>query len=137
MWLEENLEETKFSNACYHSVQNSLPSCPLSENIKIRMYKTIMLHAALYECKTMTHEGKHRLRVFENRELRRILELMRDQVKGEWRKLHNEELHNLHSSPSIIRMVKSRSIRRAGHVAQMGAERNTNMLSVRYPDRDN
>jgi hypothetical protein len=58
--------------------------------------------------------------VFENRVLRIIFEPKREEVTGSWRKLHNEELHNLYSSPSIIRMIKSRRIRLAGHVARMG-----------------
>jgi hypothetical protein len=60
------------------------------------------------------------LRVFENRVLRRIFGRKRDEVTGGWRKLHNEELHNLYSFPSIIRMIKSRRIRYAGHVTRMG-----------------
>jgi hypothetical protein len=60
--------------------------------------------------------------VFENRVRRRIFGLQRDEVMGEWRKLHNEELHNLYSSPDIIRKVKSRRMRWAGHVARMGEE---------------
>jgi hypothetical protein len=67
---------------------------------------------------------EHRLRVFENRVLRRIFVPKRDEVTGEWRKLHNEELHNLYSYPDIIRQVKSRRMRGAGHVARMGEERN-------------
>jgi hypothetical protein len=63
---------------------------------------------------------EHRLRVFENRVLRRIFGQKRDEVTGGWRKLHNEELHSLYPSPSIIRMIKSRRMRGAGHVAQMG-----------------
>jgi hypothetical protein len=64
---------------------------------------------------------EHRLRVFENRVLRRIFGLKRDEVsKGGWRKLHNEELRNFYSSPSIIRMIKSRMMRWAGHIACMG-----------------
>jgi hypothetical protein len=63
---------------------------------------------------------EHGLRVFENIVLRRIFGLKRDEVMGGWRKLHNEELHNLNFLPSIIRMLKSRSIRWAGHVARMG-----------------
>jgi hypothetical protein len=58
--------------------------------------------------------------VFENKVLRRIFGPMRDEVTGEWRKLHNWELHNLYSSPDIIRQIKSRSVRWAGHVARMG-----------------
>jgi hypothetical protein len=63
---------------------------------------------------------EHRLRVFENRVLRRIFRPKRDEVTGDWRKLHNEELHNLHSSPNIIRTIKSRRMRWTGHVARMG-----------------
>jgi hypothetical protein len=62
--------------------------------------------------------------VFENKVLRRIFRRKRDQVTGGWRKLHNEELHDLYSSPSIIRIIKSRRIRWAGHVARMGEKRN-------------
>jgi hypothetical protein len=62
--------------------------------------------------------------VFENRVLRRIFGLKRDKVMGEWRKLHNEELHDLYSSPSIITIIKSRRMRWAGHVARMGEKRN-------------
>jgi hypothetical protein len=58
--------------------------------------------------------------VFENRVLRRIFGPKRDEVTGSWRKLHNEELHNLYTSPNIIRMIKSRRVRWAGHVARMG-----------------
>jgi hypothetical protein len=66
---------------------------------------------------------EHRLRVFENRLLRRIFGPKRDEVTGEWRKLHSEGLYNLYSSPDIIRQVKSRRMRWAGHVARMGEER--------------
>jgi hypothetical protein len=62
----------------------------------------------------------HRLRVFENRVLRRTFGPKRDEVMAEWRKLHNKELHDLYSSPSIIRVIKSRRMRWAGHVARMG-----------------
>jgi hypothetical protein len=68
--------------------------------------------------------------VSENRVLRRIFGLKRDEVTGGWRKLKNEELHNLYSSPSTIRMIKSRRMRRAGHVARMGEKRNAYMILV-------
>jgi hypothetical protein len=77
---------------------------------------------------------EHRLRVFENRVLRRILGPKRDEVTGEWRKLHNEELHNLYSSPDIIRQVKSRRMRWEGHVARMGEERNVYKVLVGKPE---
>jgi hypothetical protein len=78
----------------------------------------------LYGCETwsLIVREEHRLRVFEDRVLRRIFGPKRDEVTGGRRKLHNEELHNLYSSPSIIRMVKSRKMRRAGHVARKGKE---------------
>jgi hypothetical protein len=72
---------------------------------------------------SFTLRDEHRLRVFENRVLRRIFGPKRDKVTGEWRKLHSEELHNLYSSPDIIRQVKSRRMRWARHVARMGEER--------------
>jgi hypothetical protein len=84
----------------------------LSKNIKIRIYKTVILPTVLYGCETwcLTLREDHRLRVFENRVLRRIFGPKRDEVTGDWRKLHNEELHNLYSSPSKIRMVKEDEI---------------------------
>jgi hypothetical protein len=76
---------------------------------------------------------EHRLRVFENRVLRRIFGPKRDEVTGGWRKLHNEELHSLYSSPSIIRMIKSRSMRWAGHVARTRKKRNAYRILVGKP----
>jgi hypothetical protein len=73
--------------------------------------------------------------VFENRVLRRIFGPKRDEVTGEWRKLHNEELHNLYSSSDIIRQVKSRRIRWAGHVARMGEERKVYKILAGKPKR--
>jgi hypothetical protein len=72
--------------------------------------------------------------VFENRVLRRIIGPKRDDVTGEWRKLHNEELHNLYSSPDIIRQVKSRRMRWAGHVARMGEERKLYKILAGKPE---
>jgi hypothetical protein len=84
--------------------------------------KTIIFPVVLYGCETwsLTLRVEHRLRVFENRVLRRIFGSKRDEVTGGWRKLHNEELHYLYSSPSIIRMIKLRRMRWIGHVARMG-----------------
>jgi hypothetical protein len=72
--------------------------------------------------------------VFENRMLRRIFGPRSDEVTGDWRKLHNEELHNLYSSPNIIRMIKSRRMRWAGHVARMGETRNAYRILVGKPE---
>ena len=66
---------------------------------------------------------ERKLRVFENMVLRRIFGPRRDEVTGEWRGLHNEELNGLYSSPNIVRVIKSRRMRWAGHVARMGEER--------------
>jgi hypothetical protein len=71
--------------------------------------------------------------VFENRVLRRIFGPKRDEVTGDQRKLHNDELHNLYSSPNIIKVIKSRRLRWAGHVAQMGAMRNAYRILVESP----
>jgi hypothetical protein len=82
----------------------------------------------------LTLREEHSLRVFENRVLRRIFGPKRDEVTGEWRKLHNEELHNVYSSPNIIRTIKSRRMRWAGHVARMGEERNAFRIFVGKPE---
>jgi hypothetical protein len=123
--VEEIKRRLNSGNASYHSVQNLLPSRLLSKNLKIRIYKTIILPVVLYLCETwsLTLKEKHRLRVFENRVLRRIFGPKKE-VTGQRRKLHNEELHDLFSSPNIIRMIKSRRIKWAGHVAQKEKKRN-------------
>jgi hypothetical protein len=77
---------------------------------------------------------EHRLRVFENRVLRRIFGPKRDEITGECRQLHNEELRDLHTSPSIIRIIKSRRMRWAGYVARMGEKRNAYRLLVGKPE---
>jgi hypothetical protein len=95
------------------------------KKVKIRIYKIIILPVVLYGCKTwsLIFRKEHRLKVSEKRVLR-IFGPKRDEVIGGWRKLHNEKLHNLHSSVSIIRMIKSRRIGWAGQVAHMGEKRN-------------
>jgi hypothetical protein len=74
--------------------------------------------------------AERRLRVFENRVLRRVFGPKRDEMTGEWRKLHNEELNDLYSLPNIVRVVKSRRMRWAGHVVHMGEERGVHRVLV-------
>jgi len=87
--------------------------------LPVQIYRTIILPVVFYECETwsLILRDERRLRVFENRDLRRIFGTKRDEVTGEWRKLRNEELNDLYCSRNIIRVIKSRIMRLAGHVA--------------------
>ena len=126
----------KSGNTCYHFVINLLSSSLLSKNVNIKIRRTIILPVVLYGCETwsflLTEECK--LRVSENRVLRRIFEPRRDKVIGEWRKLHNEELNDLYSSPNIIWVIKSRRIRWAEQVACMGERRGAYRVLVGKPE---
>jgi hypothetical protein len=104
----------------------------LSKNTEIRVYRTIILPVVLYGCETwsLTLREEQRLRVFENRVLRRIFGPNRDEATGEWRRLHNEELNDLYSSPNIIRVIKYRRMTWAGHVACMGEKRGAYRILV-------
>jgi hypothetical protein len=115
--IEEEIKRRLNSgNACYRSVQNLLSSQLLSQNLKIRICQTIILPVVLYGCETwyLTLSEEHRLGVFENRVLSRIFGPKREKVTGEWKQLYNEELHDLFSSPSIIRIMKARRMRWPG-----------------------
>ncbi|KAJ4447607.1 hypothetical protein ANN_09614 [Periplaneta americana] len=92
------------------------------KNLKVRIYKIVILPGVLYGCETwtLTLKEEQRLRVFENKVLRKIFGAKEDEITGEWRKLHNAELHGLYSSPDIIGNIKSRRLRWAEHVARMG-----------------
>jgi hypothetical protein len=105
-------------------MQNLLSSSLLYKNIKIKVYRTIILPVVLYGHETwfLTLMEEHRPRGFENRVLRRIFGPKREDVTGEWRRLHNEEVFDLYS-PTIIRVMKPRRMRWAGQVAHMGERR--------------
>jgi hypothetical protein len=109
---------------------------PAVKNVKVRIYKTIILPVVPYGCETWSLRLKEecKLSVFENRVLRRIFGPKRNGVTGGWRKLYNEGLHNLYSSPSIIRIIKSRRIRWVEHVARIGEKRNVYRLLVGKPE---
>ena len=108
-------------NANYYSLEKILSSHLLSKKLEVNTYKTIILPIVLYGCETwsLTLREEHRLKVFENKVLRKIFGAKRDKITGEWRKLHNTELHALYSSPNIITSLKSTRLRWAGHVARM------------------
>ncbi|KAJ4425798.1 hypothetical protein ANN_27423 [Periplaneta americana] len=133
---EQIKRRINMGNACYYSVEKLLSSSLLSKNLKVRIYKTVILPVLLYGCETwtLTLREEHRFRVFENKVLRKIFGAKRDEVTGEWRKLHNTELHALYSSPDIIRNIKSRRLRWAGHVARMGESRNAYRVLVGRPE---
>ena len=104
---EEIRRKLKSGNACYYSVQNLLSSSFLSKHIKNKTYRTIIFPAVLYECETwsLTLREERRLRVFQNWVLR-IFGPKMVEVKREWRKLHNKELHDLYSSPNVVGVTK-------------------------------
>jgi len=101
---EENKSRLKPGNASSHSMRNLLSCSLLSKNLKIKIYRTIILPFVLYVCETwsLTLGEERRLRVFENRVLRRMFGSKRDEVTEEWRKLHNENLNDLYCSPNIV-----------------------------------
>jgi hypothetical protein len=103
---------------------------------QIRVYRTIILPVVLYGCETwrLTLRKEQRLREFENMVLRRIFVPKRDEATGEWRRLRNEELNDLYSALNIIRVIKSRRTRWAGHVACVGEKRGAYRILVGRPE---
>jgi len=108
----------------------------LSKNLKIKIYRTIILPVVLYGCETwlLTLREERKLRVFENMMLRRIFGPRRDEVTGEWRRLHNEEINNLYSPPNIVQVIKLRRMIWVWHVAHMGEERGVCRVLVGKPE---
>jgi hypothetical protein len=104
------------------SMKNLLSSSLLSKNLKIKIHRTIILPVVVYGCETwsLTLTEERRLSVFENKVLRRIFGPKRDEVTGEWRKLHHDVLNDLYCSSNIFRVIKSRRMRWAVQVARMG-----------------
>jgi len=102
-----------------------MSSSLIIKNLKINIYRTIILTVVLYGCETwsLTFREERRLRVFENWVLRRIFGPKRDEATGKWRKLNIEELNYLYCSPNIIRVIKSRRMKFEGRVTRMGERR--------------
>jgi len=117
-------------------VQNPLSSSFLSKNLKIKIYRTIIWTVVLYGCETWsrTLREERRLKFFENRVSRRFGP-KRDEVKREWKKVHNDELNDLYSSPCVVRVINSRIMRWAGHVARIGVRREVYRVLVGKPER--
>jgi len=135
--IQEDIKSRlKSGNACYYSVRNLLSSRLLSKNLKIKIYRIIILPVVLYGCETwsLTLREERRLSVFENRVLSRVFGSKRDEVTGEWRKLYNEGLRDFYFLPNIVRVVKSRRMRWAGHVARMGEGRGVHKVLVGKPE---
>jgi hypothetical protein len=135
-WMHKEINSRlNLGDACYNLFQSLLSSHLLSRNFKVKIHKTVILPVVLYGCETwsLTLRDEHRLKVFENRVLRKIFGSKRDEVTREWRKLDTGELHNLYS-PDIIRQIKSRRMRWVGHVACMGERRNVYRVLVGKPE---
>ena len=115
-------------------MQNLLSSSLLTKNIKI--HRIIILPVILYVCETwsLTLREERRRRMFQNNFLRRIFQPTTDELIGKWRKLHNEELNDLYSSPNTIWVIKPRIMRWAGHVARMGERRGVYKVLVGKPE---
>jgi hypothetical protein len=98
-----------------------LPCNLLPKNINIKTYRTLILPVLLYGCKTwsLTLREERRLRVYENKVLTKVFEPKRDKVTRNWRRLHRDELYDLYPSPNMIRVIKTRRMRWAGHVAHI------------------
>jgi hypothetical protein len=112
-----------------------MSSSLLSKNLKIKIHRIIIFAVVWYGCETwsLTLREERRLRVFENRVLRRIFGLKRDEIHIEWRKIHNEDLHDLYCSSTTVWMIKSRRMRWMGHAARMEEGRGVYLVLVGKP----
>ena len=117
-------------------MQNLSSSNFLSKNLRSNIFRTIILPVVVYgrETWSLTLKEERRLRLFVNSVLRRNFGPKRDEVTREWRKLHNEELNDLYSSPNIVRVIKSRKMRLTGHVALVGEGRGVYRVLVGKPE---
>ena len=117
-------------------MQNILSASLLLKNLKINIHRTIILPVVVYGCKSwlLTWREECRLRVFDNRVLRRVFGPRRDEVTREWRKLHNEELNDLYSSPNNIQVIKSQRLSWSGCVAHMEEKREAYRVLVEKPE---
>ena len=133
---EEIKSRLASGNACFYSVQKLLTSRLISRKLKLKIYRTVILPVILYGCESWstTVADEQKLRVFENKILRKIYGPKRDEMTGEWRRLHNEELHGLYDSPDVVKIMKSRRLRWAGHVARMGEKRRLYSTLVGKPE---
>jgi len=120
-------------NACFYSVQKLLTSRLISRKLKLKIYRTAILPDGCESWST-TLADEHKLRVFESKVLRKIYGPKRDEMTGEWRRLHNEEQQGLYDSPDVVKIMKSRRLRWAGHVARMGKKRRLYSILVGRPD---
>jgi hypothetical protein len=113
---DEIRSRLKSGNVCYYSVQNLLSSHLILRNLKIKIYKRVILPVVLYGFETwfLTLREEHRLRGFDNRVLRRVFGPKREE-DGSWRKLHNDELHSLYFPANIVRVIKPRMMRWVWH----------------------
>jgi hypothetical protein len=125
--LHEGIKSRLISgNVFFNSVQRFLSYRLLSRNVNVKVHKLMIVPVVLcrFETRSLTLTEEHRLRVFERWVLRKIFGSKRDEVTGEWRKLHSGELYNLYSSLGFVRQIKSRRMWLSQHVARLGEERN-------------